>query len=141
MRMRLGNLSVSAAALAAVAAMGVGIAGCASSDKVSIGSVSYEGPEIRGSQAAGKHTVVLTAPSGGWAFRLDETRPKLEATQVFVTAQRPNPAYMQTQALVQHEVTTGVAVDQKIKVFARVLDHDESSGPYRQVTGAEPVKP
>jgi hypothetical protein len=133
MRMSLGNLSVSAAALVAVAAGGLGITGCASSDKVSIGPGSYEGPEIRRSVAAGKHTVVLTAPSGGWAFRLDETRPKLETTQVFVTAQRPNPAYMQAQALVQHEVTTGVATDQKISVYARVLDHDESSGPYRPV--------
>jgi hypothetical protein len=133
MRTRRSNLSLSAAALAALAAFVSSGAGCASSDRVSVGSGSYEGPQIRASAAAGKHTVILTAPSGGWAFRLDQTRPKLGATQVFVTAQKPNPAFMQTQALVDHEVTTGVATDQTIEVYARVLEHDQVSDSFLRV--------
>ena len=56
-----------------------------------------------------------------------------DTTEVFATAKRPNPAYMQTQALVSHEVTTGIAADQAVTVYARVLEHDQSGGDYRPV--------
>ena len=88
---------------------------------------------ITRSTAAGKHTLILTAPSGGWSFRVDRAERKLDSTRLFATARRPNPAYMQTQALVTHEVTTEVAADQPITVFARVLGHDEESGAYGPV--------
>ena len=129
--MRHCNPSLSAASLLAIAAFSAAPAGCARSDKPSIASQPYEGPQIRRSEAAGKHTLILTAPSGGWSFTVDQTRRTLEHTEVFVTAKRPNPAYMTTQALVDHEVTTGIATDQPITPFARVLDHNQDSGPYR----------
>jgi hypothetical protein len=61
---------------------------------------------------------------------LDQSRREFESTQVFMTVVQPNPAYMQTQALVTHEVATGVAADRPIAVYARVLRHDEEAGPY-----------
>ncbi len=130
---RRSNLSLSAAGLLGIAGIAAILGGCASGDRVSISDSAYQGPEITRSTAAGKHTLILTAPSGGWSFRVDRAERKLDSTRLFATARRPNPAYMQTQALVTHEVTTEVAADQPITVFARVLGHDEESGAYGPV--------
>ena len=57
---------------------------------------------------------------------------------MFVSATRPNPAYMQTQALVPLTVATGIPTDQKIAVYARILEHDQTSGDYRPVNASKP---
>lgn len=141
MHARSRNLSLSAAGLLGIAAFGAAVTGCASGDRVSISDSAYQGPEITRSAAAAKHTLILTAPSGGWSFTVDRTERTLDSTRVFATARRPNPAYMQTQALVSHEVTTGVAADRPITVYVRILEHDQGTGAYQPVRPSPDAPP
>jgi hypothetical protein len=115
-----------------VIALGIGAlpAGCASGDRIAIANQPYDGPPIELATASQQRIVKLTAPSGGWTFRLDTTRPRLDLTEVFVTAVRPDPAFMQTQALVTHELATGIAPDRPVRLYARVLAHDQEHGEY-----------
>jgi hypothetical protein len=126
------NLSVSVVAGVALAGLG-DIQGCARGDRVEIGSAAYSGPPIEVTAGAGQHMLVLTAPTGGWAFRMDRSRKDLGRTEVFVSAVRPDPAYMQTQALVRHELATEVPGAEKIVVYGRVLGHDQTEGAYGPV--------
>jgi len=110
-------------------------AGCASGDRITIGTQLYDGPPIELTTTGQQQIVKLTAPTGGWTFRLDTTRPQLDHTEVFVTAVRPDPAFMQTQALVTHELATGIAPGRPVRVYGRTLAHTEETGEYRPVRG------
>jgi hypothetical protein len=118
-------------ALAVAAA--VGLASCGSAGPRVEGG-AYEGPRISLEDLGGRHILVLTAPTGGWGFGVDQVRQQFDHDEVYVTARRPNPAYMQTQALVRHEAATGVSADRSLRIYARVLRHDAAlSGPYQEV--------
>jgi hypothetical protein len=54
-------------------------------------------------------------------------------TEVYATATKPNPAYMQTQALIPLTAATGISTEDKIVAYARILEHDQASGAYRPV--------
>jgi len=115
---------------------------------VSRSAEPYSGPPITAEAIAGQHVVVLNAPSVGWSFTLDQTEREVDHTDVFLTATRPNPAMMHTQALVRHEVGTTVPASTAVEVFVRVLEYGEKAGsqPYRRalsvpaVPGAEPAR-
>jgi hypothetical protein len=125
---RLAVLSLSTAAALPLLSLSPG---CASTAAPSIGSGAYAGPQITTDDTGPTHTLVLTAPTGGWAFALDQVRKEFDHEQVFVTVTRPDPAYMQTQALVRHEVGTGVPSDRPIQVFARTTQAGaDDKGPY-----------
>jgi hypothetical protein len=106
------------------------LGGCASSHVPEVGSGTYAGPAITTDSSGPTHTLVLTAPTGGWAFALDQVRKEFDHERVFVTVTRPDPAYMQTQALVRHEVGTAVPSDRPIQVFARTTQAGGEAGPY-----------
>jgi hypothetical protein len=125
--------AVAALLLSAAAALPLLTVGCASSPAPRIESGQYQGPAIADDTSGPTHTLVLTAPTGGWAFALDQVRKEFDYERVFVTVTRPNPAYMQTQALVRHEVGTGVPSDRPIRVFVRTGQAGEDKGPYLQV--------
>jgi hypothetical protein len=79
--------------------------------------------------------VVFTAPSGGWAVQLDRTRRELFSVEAFITARRPNPAFVHTQSLVEHRVATGVPSTTPLTVYLRLLPHGQEDGePYIPVT-------
>jgi hypothetical protein len=109
------------------------LSGCASTAAPQVESGSYTGPGISDDTSGPTHTLVLTAPTGGWAFALDQVRKEFDHERIFVTVTRPDPAYMQTQALVRHEVGTGVPTDRPIKVFARIAQAGGEKGPYQQL--------
>lgn len=88
----------------------------------------YTGPEIALDSSGEQHQIVLTAPTGGWEFRLDRTLDALGAKEVFVSAVRPNPAYTHTQALTEHRVGTSVPTSTAVRLYARILDHDQDPG-------------
>jgi hypothetical protein len=88
--------------------------------------LGYAGPEIALGEASGNHRLTLTAPSGGWTFKLDTVEEAYGHRRVLVTARRPNPAFMHTQALAEHNIRVPVPTGVPIRVYARVLDHDAS---------------
>src|SRR5262249_14283176 len=103
-----------------------------------ISNQAYDGPPMTVEGSAGQHVVVMTAPTSGWGFGLDRTRREFGRIDVFVTATGPDPAVIQSQALVRHEVGSTVPTSNAIDVYARVLSHGEkaSDQPYRLVLSA-----
>jgi hypothetical protein len=100
-----------------------------------IAADAWTGPPISLQTAQGNHIAVLTAPTGGWSFVLDRTRPAFGRSEAFVTATQPDPAAMHTQAQARHEAGTGVPVTTALELYARELDHGEKPAdqPYRLV--------
>jgi hypothetical protein len=94
----------------------------------SVGEGAYEGPPLTIDSSGPQHRAVLTAPSSGWTVTLDQTRARFDHIDAFITVTRPDPAYMQTQALVKQEV--GSMVDRKtaMDLYARVLEFGEKPG-------------
>lgn len=85
----------------------------------------YTGPPLHVAEAGEEHVVVLTAPTAGWTFSLDEVRSRMGGMDVFVTVRRPNPAYLHPQAIVEQNLGTRVPTTEDIDVYARVLDYDD----------------
>ena len=85
----------------------------------------YDGPPLSVGQVGDEHLVVLTAPTAGWTFSLDEVRSRMGGKDVFVTVRRPNPAYLHPQAVVEQNLGTRVPLSDPIDVYARVLDYDD----------------
>lgn len=84
--------------------------------------VPYAGPDIRLDSTGSQHVAVLHAPSAGWSFALDAVEPRSAGTDAFVTATRPDPAFMHAQVVTPLSVGTGVASNKPITLLVRVLD-------------------
>lgn len=82
-------------------------------------------PPIALAQANDRHVVAVRAPSGGWSLHIDKDERTPLGRRVFVTIRRPDPAFMHTQALVDHNAITDVPVSTPVEIVARVLDHNE----------------
>lgn len=95
---------------------------------VRIADAPYAGPDIAIDASGAQYQVVLTAPTGGWEFRRDRIRDSLDGREIFVTAIRPNPAYMHTQALTEHRLGTSAPTTAPVRLFARLIDHDQDPG-------------
>jgi len=83
-------------------------------------------PPIALTQMNDRHVVVMRAPSGGWSLHVDKDERTPLGRRVFVTARRPDPAFMHTQALVDHNAITDVPVSTPVEIVARVLEHNEN---------------
>lgn len=96
-------------------------------------------PPMRLDAMDGKHLVVMRAPTGGWTLKIDRSEITPDGKRVFLTARRPDPAFMHTQALVDLRVLTEVPQDAHIELVARVLDRNERPRDriYARVTPAE----
>ncbi|MCC5823849.1 MAG: hypothetical protein LAT64_08880 [Phycisphaerales bacterium] len=96
-------------------------------------------PAVKLDQASGRHLIVMHVPTGGWTLNIDRAEVTPEGRRVFITARRPDPAFMHTQAFVELRALTEVPVDTHIEVVARVLDrHDRpKSDTYARVVPVE----
>ena len=119
--------------LAAIAALTVATAllapGCRllpwGNNNVTITAPNPAVPPIRLSQTGGRHLVIMQAPTGGWTFTIDRAEITSEGRRLFVTARRPDPAFMHTQAFVELRALSEVPVDTSVEVVARVLDRHQ----------------
>lgn len=91
-------------------------------------SEAYGGPPLALASTPPQHRVILTAPSAGWSFLMDQSRRAFDHTDVFLTIIRPNPAYMHTQAQVHQEAATDIDPSEPVVIYARVLAHDAKAG-------------
>jgi hypothetical protein len=101
-------------------------------------SASYDGPPVQVESSGPQHVVILQAPSAGWAFTMDRSEPARGTTDVFLSATRPNPAFMHAQQVVPLRAGSGVAAGKPLDVYVRVLDFGNAGGsePYRFATRA-----
>ncbi len=103
-------------------------------------SASYDGPPVEVESSGPQHVVVFQAPSAGWSFTMDRSEPARRTTDVFLTATRPNPAFMHAQQVVPLRAGTGVPADKPVDVYVRVLDFGRAGGsePYRPASRSHP---
>jgi hypothetical protein len=121
------------AAIAALTAPAALVApGCSllpwGNNDVSITAPNPEVPPIRLDQtggAGGRHLVVMQVPTGGWTVTIDRAEVTPDGRRIFVTARRPDPAFMHTQAFVELRALSEVPVDTRVEVVARVLDRHQ----------------
>jgi hypothetical protein len=79
-------------------------------------------PPIAAEAANDRHLIVMRVPTGGWTLSVDKDEVIPAGRRVYVTARRPDPAFMHTQAFVNLRALTDVPVSTDIEVVARVLD-------------------
>tara|TARA_R110000782_G_scaffold12913_5_gene38279 strand:- start:28478 stop:28912 length:435 start_codon:yes stop_codon:yes gene_type:complete len=96
-------------------------------------------PPIMLDTASGRHLVVMRVPTGGWTLTIDKAEIIPDGQRVFVTARRPDPAFMHTQAFVNLRALTQVPAETKVEVVARVLDRhaDPKDSIYARVVPVE----
>jgi hypothetical protein len=123
------------ALLAAIAALALGA--CAKKQSI-VENAPYSGPPITVISTGPRHTVVVAAPSGGYRVQFDRKEKRFDATDVYMTVSRPDPAQMHTQAVVDLHLDTTVSSSEPIVLFARVRDFGTSgtSDPYRRALEA-----
>ncbi|MFN0131234.1 MAG: hypothetical protein ACKVW3_01680 [Phycisphaerales bacterium] len=130
-------VAVAVAAAVTIAAALVALAAGCSSSRPKIADSAYAGPRIelrtpaRASSGAvaverggRKHVVIVLAPSSGWAVGFDREDRAFDRTDIYITLRRPNPAELQTQAIVTQEIATPADATRPARVYARVLDFD-----------------
>lgn len=117
---------------AVAAGSAIPVAGCASRS-ASRDEMAYTGPAVAVDSNGPQHIVVVSAPSAGWQVALDQVKPAVDATEVFVTLTRPNPAYMHAQQIVEQRLASTVQKRDPIRVLARIVDFGASptAAPYR----------
>jgi hypothetical protein len=95
---------------------------------------AYAGPALSVDSRGPQHVVVITAPSAGWEITFDRAKPSLGFTEVYITARKPNPAYMHAQATVEQRLGSAVDAKTPIRVLVRVVDYTSTAdaAPYRQ---------
>ncbi|TVS06301.1 MAG: hypothetical protein EA423_05775 [Phycisphaerales bacterium] len=128
------------ALLAGALLSGAFLAGCHSGPVIADrDSDPYRGPDLRVDSSRDQHQIVMTAPTGGWAITRDLARQDASGFEVFVTITRPNPRFVQTQAITEQRLATGVSSREAMTVYARQVEFDESpAGPYNRVAEATP---
>ena len=96
-------------------------------------------PPIMLDTASGRHLVVMRVPTGGWTLTIDKAEIIPDGQRVFVTARRPDPAFMHTQAFVNLRALTQVPAETNVEVVARVLDRhaDPKDSIYARVVPVE----
>lgn len=131
----IGSALAAAATLAAIIAP----AGCSGGGRrpPRAAATPYAGPDVRVDSSGPDHIVTFQASSTGWAFTVDAVQPKSGVTEVYASATRPNPAFMQAQVVTPLSVGTGVDARTPIAVRVRVLDFGARAGeqPY-----ADPIR-
>lgn len=120
------------AAIAALTASAALVApGCSllpwGNNDVSITAPNPDVPPIRLDQTNGRHLVVMQVPTGGWTVTIDRAEVTPDGRRIFVTARRPDPAFMHTQAFVELRALSEVSADIPVEVVARVLDRHQKT--------------
>ncbi|MCA9299502.1 MAG: hypothetical protein KDA28_10570 [Phycisphaerales bacterium] len=104
-------------------------------------STPFEGPRIETRVVDGLHRIVVHAPSPGWGVSLEAVDVRERSRDAFITIERPNPAFMYPQQIVEQQIATGIDASLGIVVFARVVEFGTSKGVYAPVettTGGPP---
>jgi hypothetical protein len=92
---------------------------------------TYDGPGFHLVDHEGFHRLVLTAPTGGWAVALDQTRETRHGFDLFVAVTRPSSQFVYPQVVVEQNLLTPVRADRPVRVFARLTPHGvKPSGSY-----------
>ncbi|MEM9372090.1 MAG: hypothetical protein AAGA55_00465 [Planctomycetota bacterium] len=96
-------------------------------------------PPIVLEAANNRHVVAFRATSGGWTISIDRTDIVPDATRLYVTIRRPDPAFSHTQALVDLHALSNTPIEQPVELVARVLEHDAEPKDriYARVTPAD----
>lgn len=98
------------------------------------GSTAGGGPRDQVGRVAGgrKHVLAVLSPSSGWTVVFDREQRFFDRTDLYLTLRRPNPAELQTQAIVVQEIATTADASIPARVYARVLDFAQtaSNQPY-----------
>ena len=101
------------------------LGGCGGGPRVfNISPEAYRGPDLTIQSKPPQHVAIIQAPTPGWTFSFDASRPQFGYTDVFLTITRPNPAFVYTQNVVSQEAGTEIDITRRIVVYARVLPHD-----------------
>ncbi|QOI99289.1 MAG: protease complex subunit PrcB family protein [Phycisphaeraceae bacterium] len=115
-----------ALALAVIAGgFGAAMVSCAGGGEPYAGEDVYAGPPVSLESSRGVWVVVVQSPTGGWSVAVDRVTESRRRKDVFVTLRRPDPRFMNTQAVIEQRVATPVRSDEPVRVCVRVLDHDE----------------
>jgi len=110
------------------------LSGCGNGLKV--GQGAYRGPSLGVDSSGEWHEVVATPPTPGWDLTLDGKRETADATQVFVTLRRPNPAAVYPQVVVEQRVLTPIRAGEPVELFARQIRfRGEDGAVYQRVPG------
>lgn len=126
------------ALLAGALLSGAFLAGCHSGPEIADND-PYRGPDLRVDSSRDQHQIVMTAPTGGWTITRELARQDASGFEVFVTITRPNPRFVQTQAITEQRLATGVSSREAMTVYARQVEFDETpAGPYARVAEATP---
>ena len=106
-------------------------------------SIQYEGPPIRASAVDGQHALSIVVPTGGWEVQGERVFRYSMDNRIFLTLVRPDPAEMQSQSLVQFDVTPGVKIDEPLAVYVRVVEHDSDpdDSPFALAAAINPQRP
>jgi hypothetical protein len=88
---------------------------------------AYTGPAITLGERDGRHLATLEAPSTAYSFELEGRRGAVDGSVVFLTVRRPDPRFMYTQQIVEQQLLTPARATETIRVYARVVDHDDTS--------------
>lgn len=88
-------------------------------------------------------TVVAQPPIGGWQINLVQIMEELGRTEVFITMQPPNPAFIVTPVPVEQRIATPIRRDTHMWVYARQMNWQgrPTSGPFSLAAKSEDAKP
>lgn len=119
--------------------IGAALTACQSAPRPRVDAEPYTGPRVAIESWGLRHQVTVTAPTGGWAIELDQSRDANGRREVFITARRPPRDQMTTQALVPHQIDSRVDSRTPIDIYIRVVDRggDPADFPYRLAASSD----
>jgi hypothetical protein len=97
----------------------------------------YAGPPVSIKSGSATHTVVISAPTGGWSVVWDR---KLEPQgQIYLTLRQPDPAFFQIQQIVDHQIDSTMPSTGPLEVFVRMVGHNDHTNtvPYASAARAD----
>lgn len=102
---------------------------------------AWTGPEIW-VESTPQWTVVAEPPIGGWRVNLVQIMEELGRTEVFITLQPPNPAFIVTPEPVTQRIATPIRQDTHMWVYARQMNWQgqPASGPFSLAAKSDNAK-
>ena len=82
-------------------------------------------PPVMHSTMNNRIMLVMQAPNPGWSISIDRDEREEGGWIVFITINKPDPAFMYPQRIVEKSILTNLDADQTYRVMARMLEHDE----------------
>lgn len=84
----------------------------------------FQGPPVSLTTDGVHHLAVVEAPSPGWSVSLTRELPGPGHRAAYITIKKPFPGVIYPQVIVTQRVSTRINLDQPVRVYARVLEHD-----------------